>query len=162
MNQEFNINEFANMKGLEPIWMKRLSFTSIMISSNLLQTMFSKTLGELTSKQWLLLTISSSLPEKPTLSELGKYMGCSRQNVKQIAEILNKKGYVDFTKNEGDKNTVRVSPTEKWFLYAQKSDAYTSTILEEIFEGFSEEELKQYFMSFSKLMNNIEQINEKL
>lgn len=162
MNQEFNINEFANMKGLEPIWMKRLSFTSIMISSNLLQTMFSKTLGELTSKQWLLLTISSSLPEKPTLSELGKYMGCSRQNVKQIAEILNKKGYVDFTKNEGDKNTVRVSPTEKWFLYAQKSDVYTSTILEEIFEGFSEEELKQYFMSFSKLMNNIEQINEKL
>ena len=162
MNQEFNINEFAKMKGLDPLWMKRLSFTSIMISSNLLQTMFSKTLGELTSKQWLLLTISSSLPENPTLSELGKYMGCSRQNVKQIAEILSKKGYVEFTKNEGDKNTVRVSPTEKWFLYAQENDAYTSTILEEIFNGFREEELKQYFMSFRKLMDNIERINERL
>lgn len=160
--QDYNLKAFANMKGLEPLWLKRLSFTSIMISSNLLQTMFSKTLGELTSKQWLLLTITSSLIENPTLSELGKYMGCSRQNVKQIAEILSKKGYIEFTKNEGDKNTVRVSPTEKWLLYAQQNDAYTSTILEEIFDGFSEEELKQYFMSFSKLMENIEQINEKL
>ena len=61
MDQEFSIKGFANMQGLEPLWMKRLSFTSILISANLLQTMFSKTLGELTSKQWLLLTIA---PEK--------------------------------------------------------------------------------------------------
>lgn len=162
MDQKYSIKEFANMQGYEPVWMKRLSFTSILISSNLLQTMFSKTLGELTSKQWLLLTIASSLEEKPTLSELGKYMGCSRQNVKQIAEILSQKEYLEFTKKEGDKNTLRVSPTEKWFVYAKENDEYTSSILEGIFDGFSEEELKQYFVSFCKLMDNIEQINNKL
>ena len=82
--------------------------------------------------------------------------------MKQIAEILCKKEYLEFTKNEGDKNTLRVSPTEKWFEYIKENEVYTTSILEEIFDGFSSEELQQYFLSFCKLMDNIEQINKKL
>lgn len=162
MKQEMDILAFAQEKNLEPLWLKRLSFTSILVGSNLLQTLFTKTLNNMTSKQWLLLVITQNCPYNPTLSEVGKIMGCSRQNVKQIAEILKKNGYLDFTKQEGDKNTVRLVTTKKWEIYCQENGDYTNGILEEIFEGFSEEELVGYFQSFNKVMQNIEKVNKKL
>lgn len=162
MKQEMNILAFAEDKNLEPLWLKRLSFTSILVGANLLQTLFTKTLNGITSKQWLLLVITQNCPYNPTLSEVGKIMGCSRQNVKQIAEILRKNGYLEFTKQEGDKNTVRLATTEKWGIYCDENGDYTNNILEEIFEDFSEEELGQYFKSFNKVMQNIERVNEKL
>ena len=42
-------------------------------------------------------------------------------DVKQIAEILNKKGYLSFTKMDGDKNALRIVPTQKWFAYNKKN-----------------------------------------
>lgn len=157
-----DILTFAENKHLEPIWLKRLSFTSILVGANLLQTLFTKTLNGITSKQWLLLVITYNCPYDPTLSEVGKIMGCSRQNVKQIAEILKKNGYLEFTKQEGDKNTVRLVTTEKWETYCKENDTYTNGILEEIFEGFTDDELSQYFKSFNKVMKNIEKVNEKI
>lgn len=162
MKEELDIAKFAESKGMSPIWLKRLSFTSILVSSNLVETLMTKTLGELTSKQWLLLTIASSLPEPPSLSEVGSYMGCSRQNVKQIAKKLHEKRYVEFTKIEGDKNTIRLVATESWKAYCIENEALTAGILDEIFNGFEEEELTQYFRSFNKLMENIEEINGRL
>lgn len=157
-----NIKKFAQSMGSNPLWMKRLSFTAILISSNLLQTLFTKTQMELTSKQWLLLTIASAVPTPPSLSEIGGMMGCSRQNVKQIAQILKNKNFLTFTKNEGDKNTIRLVPTEKWYEYCQSYDVDTSKILEEIFDGFTEEDLQGYFKCFCKVMDNMEHINKKL
>ncbi len=162
MKQEMDILTFAEGKNLDPLWLKRLSFTSILVSSNLMQTMFTKTLKEITSKQWLLLVITQNFPKPPTLSEVGEIMGCSRQNVKQIAKILKENGYLEYTKQDGDKNTVRLVTTKKWEEYAKKNDAYTNAILEEIFEGFTDEELNQYFKSFNKVMKNIEKVNQRL
>lgn len=159
--KEFLI-EFAKNKEYSALWLKRLSFTNLLICANMMQTMFSKTQEGITSKQWLLLTITSNIPEPPTLSEIGELMGCSRQNVKQIAQILNKNGYLNFTKISGDKNTLRIVPTEKWFVYNKENEEFTSGILEEIFEGLSEEELKIYFQSFIKIIGNIEKINDEL
>lgn len=156
------INKFAEEKNYDSMWIKRLSFTNILVCSNMMQTMFSKTQDGITSKQWLLLTIASNVNEPPTLSEIGTVMGCSRQNVKQIADVLNKKGYLSFTKIDGDKNALRIVPTQKWTVYCKKNDELTSGILEEIFDGFSNEELQLYFRSFNKVIGNIEKINSEL
>lgn len=144
------------------VWMKRLCFTEVLVCSNLLQTMFTKTQQDMTSKQWLLLTIASAVEEPPTLSELGAVMGCSRQNIKQIADVLSRKGYLAFTKIHGDKNTVRIVPTQKWAVYAAENEKVTGRILEDIFEGFSHEEIKLHFKSFIKIIKNIEKINKSL
>ena len=160
-----NINffeEFAKNKGYDELWLKRLSFTNILVCANMMQTMFSKTQDGITSKQWLLLTIAINIDEAPTLSEMGKFMGCSRQNVKQIAQVLNKNGYLKFTKIDGDKNTMRIVPTEKWFDYNEKNSEMTSNILEKIFSELSNEELKIFFESYIKITNSIEKINNEL
>lgn len=161
---ENSIKDFIQDKRDDVLWMKRLSFASILVSSNLLQTMFTNTLYEeqLTSKQWLLLTIISSLPQPPTLSEAGEAMGCSRQNVKQIADILQKKHYLEFCKLDGDKNTIRLRPTEKWEKCCKGSNDETSGILESIFEGFEPDQVRDFFEMYCKMMVNIEQINKNL
>lgn len=161
-NKENIISIFAQDKIHDVLWLKRLSFTNILICSNMMQTMFSKTQNEITSKQWLLLTIASNLNEPPTLSEAGDAMGCSRQNIKQIAEVLNKKGYLSFTKMDGDKNTLRIVSTQKWFAYNNENAELTSNILEKIFRGFSDKEITDYFKSFLKVIHNIEKINDEL
>lgn len=156
------IEQFMKGKELDCLWLKKLSFANILICSNLMQTMFTKTQEDMTSKQWLLLTISSSFDESPTLSEVGTLMGCSRQNVKQIADVLNKKGYLIYTKVPGDKNTVRLVPTQKWFTYCKKFEKKTLDILNNIFKEFSQEDLQKYFQSFLKIIKNIENINNNL
>ena len=156
------ISKFAQDKKYDAEWIKRLSFTNILVCSNMMQTMFSRTQDGITSKQWLLLTIASNVPEPPTLSYVGKVMGCSRQNVKQIAQVLNKNGYLSFTKMDGDKNTLRIVPTHKWNDYIKENENLTSGILEKIFHGFSDEELQLYFRSFIKVIGNIEKINDEL
>lgn len=162
-SKKTSIAELIKIKGYEDIWLKRFSFTNILVCSNMMQTMFSKTQDGITSKQWLLLTIASHAEDEPyTLSEIGTIMGCSRQNVKQIANVLNKNGYLNFTKIDGDKNAMRILPTKKWFDYCKQNEEVTSNILEEIFKDFSNDELKSYFESFLKVISNIEKINKEL
>lgn len=147
------------------LWMKRLSFASILICSNMLENMFNSSQNSedsLTSKQWLLMAIISSFKEMPTLSMTGEKMGCSRQNIKQIAQILRKKGYVDFCKSEGDRNTIRLCPTDKWWIYCRESDDETSAILDNIFAGFSDAQVAEFFKSFAKIKDNIEKVNSNI
>lgn len=156
------LQQFIMGKENDPLWLKQLSFANILICSNLVGTMFAKTQKDLTSKQWLLLVLISSCTEAPTLSEIGVMMGCSRQNIKQIADVLKRKGYITFAKMQGDKNTIRLVPTQKWFAYEKECSEYTLDILEGIFDGFSTDELKEYLASFVKIIGNLENINNKL
>lgn len=167
MNYEDNdIQVFAEKMNYDIGWVKKLTFINILISSNMMQTLFSKTQEDLTSKQWLMLILllitKSKSSNPPTLSDLGKTMGCSRQNIKQIADVLKKKGYITFSKSASDKNAIRLVPTQKWFSYLEESEKITLNILEKIFDGFTDEELLSYFNGFLKLTNNLNKINEEL
>lgn len=76
-NKENIISIFAQDKIHDVLWLKRLSFTNILICSNMMQTMFSKTQNGITSKQWLLLTIASNI-------------NCSNENAELTSNILEK------------------------------------------------------------------------
>ncbi len=158
MEEELSIEQYIQLVGSNPSWLKRLSFTSILVSANLLQTMFTSTLDGLTSKQWLLLTMTSSIKKPLTLSAIGKIMGCSRQNVKQITDILKRKGFVEYCKIEGDKNTVRVIPTSEWEDYCKTHGASNENILNYIYTGFSDQEIQMFFQSICKIVKNIKEV----
>ena len=91
-------------------------FTSIFIIQNRLQNSGERIQNELSMKQWLLLTMISVCPEPHTLSNIGRLMGCSRQNVKKLITTLEKKGYVIIT--EGSNNSICVELTNKVNKYS--------------------------------------------
>lgn len=50
--------------------------------------------NEMSCKQWLLMSVLKAFDTPPDLSTVAKAMGCSRQNVKQLARPLEQEGYI--------------------------------------------------------------------
>ena len=73
------------MKEMELLWKKKLLFSGVFVQENRLHAILDRNLNGITTKQWLLLVVSSSLPNPPDLTTLGKILGCSRQNIKKLA-----------------------------------------------------------------------------
>lgn len=73
----------------------------------------------LTSRQWLLLAVlSRAFPDSaPSLSEAAQRYGTSRQNIEQIAQGLQQRGFVDLVPDADDARTTRIRVTEQVRLF---------------------------------------------
>lgn len=68
----------------------------------------------ITTKQWfLLVTLDAVFTNPPNLNELAFAMGSSRQNVKQIALNLQKRGFLEIYQDQEDKRVQRFRLTPK-------------------------------------------------
>ena len=131
----------------------QVMFTSIFVIQNRIQNASEKMQKELSMKQWLLITIISVCPKPHTLSNIGRMMGCSRQNVKKLVNTLEEKGYV--TLEEGTNNSVCVELTNKVYAYLKEVGEKQVTLLNMLFKEFSDEEIETLFKMFTKLYKGI-------
>lgn len=68
----------------------------------------------ITTKQWfLLVTLHAVFDTPPKLQELSSAMGSSRQNVKQLAMNLKKRGFIEIFQDAKDKRVQRFKLTPK-------------------------------------------------
>ena len=128
-------------------------FTSIFIIQNRLQNSGERIQNELSMKQWLLLTMISVCPEPHTLSNIGRLMGCSRQNVKKLITTLEKKGYVIIT--EGSNNSICVELTNKVNKYSNDIGKKQIEFLNLLFQEFSDNEIETLFNMLLKLYSGL-------
>jgi DNA-binding MarR family transcriptional regulator len=90
----------------------------------------------LTSRQWLLLAVIERwFPnEGPTLSEAAARYGSSRQNVKQIALGLERKGFLRLTPDRGDGRATRLALTDNIAVFREPTArALQQATLDDIF-----------------------------
>ena len=83
------------MSKLEMMDDRKYLFGSIFILSNRMDTLLQREFNRfnITTKQWFLSVIIDNLFDNPpTMKEAAKEMGCSHQNVKQVALKLEQKG----------------------------------------------------------------------
>ncbi|MGB4660029.1 MAG: MarR family transcriptional regulator [Mobilitalea sp.] len=146
--------------GTDTLWKKRLIFSAVFIEANKLQTAFDRNDGDVTSKQWLLLVIASSFPEPPTLTAVGELMGCSRQNVKKIAVILEKKGYLVLVNDLNDKRSLCIEITEKYKMLSAKMESETDDVMKNLFSEFSDEQVDELFNGIIKLSKGIDALDK--
>lgn len=104
---------------------------------------------DISIKQWLLLAEVEDADSPRSLTELGRLLGCSRQNVKKLAAELEKKGYVRIAR--GDGNSVVVEATEKVEDYKDSVKERQVESLEVLFSDFSDEEVEQFYELCRKL-----------
>ena len=138
---------------------KKLLFISVFIEANKLQAVMDRHADQVSSKQWLLLAIAGTFKEPPSLSEVAEGMSCSRQNVKKIAAILEKKGYVKLEKEIKDHRTVCIVMTDKYRSYSATLDEISGEVLGIVFGDFSEDELRVFLNNNQKLENGIEALD---
>lgn len=133
-------------------------FSSIFVLENLLQNVGEKLQTEITMKQWLLLAMTEVCDKPCTLTNVGSLMGCSRQNVKKLATILEKKGFIRFI--DGNNNSVQIELTNKVKEYGKELTPKHLTALKLLFSEFTTEEIDQLFIMYKKLYIGIEKMEE--
>jgi len=152
------------MRDFSDVPTKEFVFGTLFVIANKLDTLLERELKEfdITSKQWFLSVIVSSVfDEAPTMKQAASQMGCSHQNVKQVALKLKDKGLLKMEKDQKDQRITRMSLTEKsynvWQGISPKGDMFMS----QIFEGISKEDMERMRTSFFKIMGNLERLDNK-
>ncbi len=130
---------------------------------NRLQAVGDSFYEEITCKQFFLLACMNLYPEEaPTANELAKTMGCTRQNVKEILNSLEKKQFVRLETDEGDKRKKRVYLTEQAKLMGAKYRQKEVEFLEHLYEGVSIEEVDSAYSIISKIEDNLKRMEGSL
>ncbi|APF27339.1 marR family protein [Clostridium sporogenes] len=151
-----------NTKEMDNIDKRYHIFGMLFLLSNKLETLGNNFLGELTTKQWFfMLILINFFKEPPTLSELALEMGTSHQNAKQIAIKLEKKGFLVVNKDIKDKRVLRLTPTNKIREYVKLREDKDHFFIEKFFNVLTKEEVKSIYESFTKLLDNIQVIENE-
>lgn len=134
---------------------------TIMTAATRLQTLFDKSIPQLTLKQFMLLAIVQKSPAAPTLHELGDRLGCSRQNVRQLAESLVHKDLITLEPSDRVARALCVHLTEKMQeTFQEKLDSYIRD-LDFLFEDYSPQELSDLCGLLSRLPSGIDNLEKK-
>lgn len=134
---------------------RRLIFSELFILQNKIQTKFDKVLGEISSKQFIILVIVQSFPYPPSLTEVAKHAGCSRQNVKKIALVLEKKGFVTL-QTEKESRSVRIVIQQKFYDVYDHFLQKSGSGLEALFQGFEEKDIETLFDNLHLIEKNVD------
>jgi len=147
---------------MDTVEKQKYIFGNIFLIANRLQVLGDKYLESdgMTTKQWLLTVMISQFQDNPpTLSEVAKLMGSSRQNVKQLALKLEEKGFLNIQKDKQDARALRLKLTEKSRTFWEERQNQDEEYLENLFKDFSNEEIDIIFKGFEKLSVKIEELD---
>lgn len=136
-------------------------FNTLFIVGNKLQTIFDSRIPEITLKQFMLLSLVRQSKEQLTFTQMGNLLGCSRQNIKKLADVLCKKGFITIQQSPRDTRAMCICPTEKVNSFFQNDFAKYQQELRYLFEVYTDEEIKTLFTLLMKLYSGIENLENK-
>lgn len=114
---------------------------------------------EISWKQFFAIICINLCKESPTIKELAEIMGSSHQNVKQILNKLEDKGYVKIVLDDQDKRKQRITVTEKTIAFCEEHDKGSQIIVKKIFEGIDEKDIGTVIKTLMQMEKNLEDIN---
>ncbi len=140
---------------------RKAIFSTLFIAGNKLQTLFDHHIPELSLKQFMLLSMVRQSEENLTFTQLGNLLGCSRQNIKKIAGVLQKKGFVTIQQSPEDARAAWINPTARVEEYFQNEFSVYQEELKDLFAVYTEEEIAALFTLLSKLYAGIENLERR-
>lgn len=136
-------------------------FSTLFIAGNRLQTLFDARIPEVSLKQFMLLTLVRQSNAPLTLTQLGSLLGCSRQNVKKLADALMKKGFVTIQQSPRDPRAVWICPTEKVGDYFLHDFSKYEDELKLLFAVYTDKEIETLFLLLSRLYAGIDHLERR-
>ena len=101
------------MLGLETLDPRLQIFAYLFLVSNKLQVTMDKNIDDITAKQWFVLASLEYFDQSPRLTDLAEALGYSHQNIRQIINKLEAKGYVRIEKDPADQRVLRIRVLDK-------------------------------------------------
>lgn len=116
---------------------------------------------EITCKQFFLMACMNLFQEEaPTANDLAKTMGCTRQNVKEILNSLEKKQLIRLEPDQKDRRKQRVYLTENALVMSDRYREKEETFLRYLYAGISDEEVDRTYNVISRIEDNLKQMKE--
>ncbi len=138
---------------------KAYIFGSIFTLSNKLQLLGDRIDETLTVKQWLFLAgVVKCGIEAPMLTDIAVRIGSSRQNVKKMAIILEKQGFVSMEKDARDARMLRIRLTDACRAHLKQREETEERFIEELFCSFEAPELSLLAGAIKKLEENAKEM----
>lgn len=156
-----NLNDLTTKFSSSTENQRKAIFSTLFIAGNKLQTLFDNHIPEVSLKQFMLLSIVRQSEENLTFTQLGNLLGCSRQNIKKLAEVLTKKGFITIQQSPLDTRAMCICPTEKVNDYFANDFSVYQAELKYLFEVYTDQEIETLFILLSKLYAGIENLELK-
>lgn len=142
--------------------MQAYIYGAIFALSNKLQLLGDKFDSNISTKQWFLIAvIASFINEAPTISMTAERIGNSRQNIKKMAVILEKKGFLAIIRDKEDSRIQRLELTKYCRDYFKQRYEREERYMESLFINFDEDLLTGLFNGMKKLEENVIKMESK-
>lgn len=136
--------------------MQAYIYGGIFALSNKLQLLGDKFDPNISTKQWFLIAIIASFKnEAPTISMAAERVGSSRQNVKKMAAILEKRGFLAINKDKQDGRIQRLELTKYCIDYFKQRSEREERYIENLYTDFNEALYIGLYRGMKKLEENI-------
>lgn len=123
--------------------------------SNRIQTIGDKEFPGITIKQHFLMIALGMFENPPTLKELSEVIGCSYQNVKRMADHLQKEGYIEIIQDCNDKRKLLLVSTDKIEMIASSNQEKTILFMSKLYKDIPKEALVTTLNTLMKMDRNI-------
>ena len=157
-----NLNDLTTKFSTSTENQRKAIFSTLFIAGNKLQTLFDNHIPEVSLKQFMLLSIVRQSKEHLTFTQLGNLLGCSRQNIKKLADVLMKKGFITIQQSPHDTRAMCICPTEKVNDYFINDFSDYQKELKYLFDVYTDEEIETLFLLLSKLYAGIENLEKRV
>ena len=137
------------------------TFAKIFLLNNKLQYIIDKELQKdlLTTKQFLLIAaIEKGFDNPPSVKEVAYALGTSHQNIKQIANQLQRKGFIAMEKDPDDRRVTRLKVTEKNRRYWDSKAGEHEEVVFGLFSFLNEEEISIFHSTINKMLSSLDEI----
>lgn len=134
----------------------------IVLVSKWLETVGNRDSSGITVKQVQLLELIGEQPVGTlTLTTLAAQAGSSRQNVKKIADILERKGQIVMERDPSDARVLRISLSESGKALLDRRKSMQDRHLSEVFNGIDEKTLKIVAKALVRMKKNCVRIERR-
>jgi DNA-binding MarR family transcriptional regulator len=135
---------------------KYMLFALLMWAGSKLRVKTKNFFHGITVNQWLLLSTIRNFEGSPTLSEIANIMGNSHQNIKELINKLEKKGFLLVSTDLHDKRKYNIAVTDKFHEISRQYEGLQTLFINQMYEGISDEEIKDCFHTAEKILKNLE------
>lgn len=110
----------------------------------------------LTTKQFLMIAVIEKVfDEPPAINEVADALGSTHQNVKQMANQLERRGFLRIERDRRDRRVLRLNVTEKNRAYWDSRAEDHERFIMEIFSDLDEDGVRSLHSETMKLLDSV-------
>ncbi len=136
------------------------SFARLFLLSHRLEYISDQELkkDDLTVKQFLTIAVIEKMfDEPPSISQVAEALSTTHQNVKQIANQLDRKGFIKIERDERDKRRLLLKVTRKNKEYWESRAEEHERFITSLFSSLNDDEIHMWYSIIMKLLEHTEQ-----